>query len=72
MPKHIRDKALGIGDFHMKTWLSSQRLRMTEDPQLVDYLLLSLYARKQDSKELQRLDALRVALCLIIKEDLRT
>ena len=24
----------------MKTRLSSQRLRMTEDPQLVDYLLL--------------------------------
>ena len=31
MPKHIRDKAMGIGDFHMKTRLSSQRLRMTED-----------------------------------------
>ena len=40
MPKHIRDKALGIGDFHMKTRLSSQRLRMTEDQQLIDYLLL--------------------------------
>ena len=40
MPKHIRYKALGTGDFHMKTRLSSQRLRMTEDPQLVDYLLL--------------------------------
>ena len=40
MPKHIRDKALGTGDFQMKTRLSSQRLRMTEDPQLVDYLLL--------------------------------
>ena len=40
MPKHIREEALGTGDFHMKTRLSSQRLRMTEDPQLVDYLLL--------------------------------
>ena len=40
MPKHIRDKALGIGDYHMETRLSSQRLRMTEDRQLVDYLLL--------------------------------
>ena len=40
MPKHIRDKALGIRDLHMKTRLSSQRLRMTEDQQLIDYLLL--------------------------------
>ena len=40
MPKHIRDKPLGIGDFHMKTRLSSQKLRMTEDQQLIDYLLL--------------------------------
>ena len=40
MPNHIRDKALGIGDFHMKTRLSSQKLRMTEDQQLIDYLLL--------------------------------
>ena len=40
MQKHIRDKALGIGDFHMITRLSSQRLRMTEDQQLIDYLLL--------------------------------
>ena len=40
MQKHIRDKALGIGDFHMKTRLSSQKLRMTEDQQLIDYLLL--------------------------------
>ena len=40
MQKHIRDKALGIGDFHMKTRLSSQRLRITEDQQLIDYLLL--------------------------------
>ena len=40
MPRHIKDKALGIDDFHMKTRVSLQRLRMTEDPQLVDYLLL--------------------------------
>ena len=40
MPKYIIDKALGTGDFHMKTRLSSQKLRMAEDPQLVDYLLL--------------------------------
>ena len=40
MKKHIRDKALGIGDFRMKTRLSSQKLRMTEDQQLIDYLLL--------------------------------
>ena len=40
MPKHIRDKAMGIGDFHMKTRLSLQRLRMTEDQQLIDYQLL--------------------------------
>ena len=40
MQKNIRDKALGIGDFHMKTQLSSKKLRMTEDQQLIDYLLL--------------------------------
>ena len=40
MPKHIGDKALGTDDFHMRTRLSSQKLRMAEDPQLVDYLLL--------------------------------
>ena len=40
MQKHSRDKALGIGDFHMKTRLSLQKLRMTEDQQLFDYLLL--------------------------------
>ena len=40
MQKHIKDKALGIGDFHMKTRLSSQKLRMTEDQQVIDYLLL--------------------------------
>ena len=40
MPKHIREKALGIGDFHMQTRLFSQILRMAEDQQLVDYLLL--------------------------------
>ena len=40
MPKHIRDKALGIGDFHTKTRLSSEKLCMTEDQQLIDYLLL--------------------------------
>ena len=33
MPKPIRDKALGIGDLNMKTRLSSQRLRMTENVQ---------------------------------------
>ena len=31
---------MDIGDFHMKTRLSSQKLRMTEDQQLIDYLLL--------------------------------
>ena len=40
MQKQIRDKALGTGDFHMKTRLSSQRLCMTEDQKLIDYLLL--------------------------------
>ena len=40
MQKHIRDKAFGIGVFHMKTRLFSQRLRMTEDQQVIDYLLL--------------------------------
>ena len=40
MPKRNRDSALGIGDFHVKTRLSSQKLRMTEDQQLVDYLIL--------------------------------
>ena len=40
MQKHSRDKALGIGDFYMKTRLSLQKLRMTEDQQLIDYLLL--------------------------------
>ena len=40
MQKHIRGKSLGIGDFHMKTRLSPQKLRMTEDQQLIDYLLL--------------------------------
>ena len=40
MLKHIRDKALGIGDFHMKIRVSSQKLRITEDQHLIDYLLL--------------------------------
>ena len=31
---------MGIGDFHMQTRLSAQKLRMTEDQQLLDYLLL--------------------------------
>jgi hypothetical protein len=29
-----------MGDFHMQTRLSSKKLRMTEDQQLIDYLLL--------------------------------
>ena len=33
-------QSLGDWDFHMKTRLSSQKLRMTEDQQLIDYLLL--------------------------------
>ena len=45
MPKHIRDKALGIGDFNMKTRLSSQKLRMTEDQQLIDYLLFLRFGK---------------------------
>jgi hypothetical protein len=40
MPKRNRDLALGIGDFHMKSRLASQKLCMTEDQHLVDYLLL--------------------------------
>ena len=40
MPKRIRDEGLGIGDFHIQTRLSQQKLRMTEDQQLIDYLLL--------------------------------
>jgi hypothetical protein len=40
MPKRIRDQGLGIGDLHMQTRLSQQKLRMTEDQQLLDYLLL--------------------------------
>jgi hypothetical protein len=40
MPKRNRDLALGIGDFLEKTRLASQKLRMTEDQHLVDYLLL--------------------------------
>ena len=40
MQKHIRDKALGIGEFHMKIRLSSQKLRMIEDQKLINYLLL--------------------------------
>ena len=40
MPKRIRDYGLGIGDFHMQTRLSSQKLSMTEDHKLIDYLLL--------------------------------
>ena len=40
MHKHIRDKSFGIEDFHMKTRLSLQKLLMTEDQQLIDYLLL--------------------------------
>ena len=50
MPKHIRDKALGIGDFHMKTRLSSQGLRMAEDPQLVDYLLQLRFGTSDPAK----------------------
>ena len=40
MPKRIRDLGLGIWDFHVQTRLYSQKLRMTEDQQLIDYLLL--------------------------------
>ena len=40
MHKHIRDKAFGIGDFLMKTRLSSQKLRMNKDQQRIDYVLL--------------------------------
>ena len=40
MPKIVKDLALGIGDFYMKSRLASQKLRMTEDQHLVDYLLL--------------------------------
>ena len=43
MQKHSRDKALGIRDFHMKTRLFSQKLRMTEDQHLIDYLLLVIF-----------------------------
>ena len=31
---------MGIGDFHMQIRLSSQKLCMTEDQQLIDYLML--------------------------------
>ena len=31
---------MGFGDFHVKTRLASQKLRMTEDQHLVKYLLL--------------------------------
>ena len=31
---------MGIGDFQVKTLLSSQKLRMTDDQHLVDYFLL--------------------------------
>ena len=47
MPKHIRDKVFGTGDFHMITRPSSQRLRMTDNPQLVDYLLLLRFGRSE-------------------------
>ena len=40
MPIRSRDLASGIGDFQVKTRLASQKLRMTEDQHLVDYLLL--------------------------------
>ena len=40
MPKLNRDSALGIGDFHMKSRLASQKLCLTEDQHLVDFLLL--------------------------------
>jgi hypothetical protein len=40
MPKRSRDQALGIGEYFMKTRLSSRKLLMTEDQHLVDYLLL--------------------------------
>ena len=47
MHKHIRDKALVIEDFHMKTRLFSQKLRMTEDQQLIDYLLLLVFGTSE-------------------------
>ena len=34
---------MGIGHFHMKSRISSQKLRMTENQQLIDYLLLLRY-----------------------------
>ena len=45
MPKRNRDQALGMGDFQVKTRLSSQKLRMTEDQHLVDYLLLLRFGK---------------------------
>ena len=54
MPKIIKDLGLGIGKFHMKTRLSSQRLRMTEDQQLIDYLLLLLRFGRSDPSHAPR------------------
>ena len=62
MPKHIRDKALGIGDFHMKTRLSSQRLRMTDDQQLIDYLLLLRFGTSDVGQAAQTRAQLRLHL----------
>ena len=40
MPKRSRDTEEEKGDFQAKLLLSQRKLRMSEDKQLVDYLLL--------------------------------
>ena len=40
MPKRSRDTEEEKGDFQAKLLLSQRKLRMSEDSQLVDYLLL--------------------------------
>ena len=40
MQIHIRDKDMGIEEYHKKIRLSSQKLRMTEYKKLIECLLL--------------------------------
>ena len=71
MPKHSRDKALGIGDFYMKTRLSSQKLRMTEDQQLIDYLLLLRFGTS-DVGQATRPELNFVSISKVVKKPVST
>ena len=62
---------MGIGDFHMKTRLSSQKIRMTEDQQLIEYLLLLRFGTN-DINQASRPILNIVSISKIIRKPLST